>query len=75
MQIMTDMGCEPFEILGMIAMDQVPNKPASLRLQMEAAAELAQYIAPKLKSIEHKQDVDTPFNYIVELRPPTDAAK
>ncbi len=43
------LGCDPFEIMALIAMDE--DNPPELRGKM--AAELAQYIQPKRKAIEH----------------------
>jgi hypothetical protein len=45
-------GCDPIEGMARIAMN--PKNPADLRGRMYA--ELAQYIAPKRKALEHSGD-------------------
>lgn len=41
--------CNPFEVMARIAV----SKKASTAEQLKAAAELASYLAPKLRAIEH----------------------
>ncbi len=43
------LGCDPFRIMANIANDE--EQPAKLRV--DCAAELAQYLAPKLKAVDH----------------------
>jgi hypothetical protein len=71
-QICADNGCNPFEVLaqisaGTLEVTDEQRKYFGIRLRMEASAELAQYLAPKLKSIEHKGDVTNPINMILNL--------
>lgn len=54
-QTLKDQGCNPFIILAQIALGNVEynnGRDITARLRMESSSELAQYIAPKLKSIE-----------------------
>lgn len=55
--MLADMGCDPFEILAHIAMGNLEwlgiQDPVEVGHRLAAASELAKYIAPKLKSIEH----------------------
>ena len=55
--MLADMGCDPFEILAHIAMGNLEwlgiADPVDIGHRRAAASDLAQYIAPKLKSIEH----------------------
>jgi len=52
-----EMGCDPIEILARIAMGKdIDGRIPELSDIKDAAKELANYIAPKLKAIEH---VDT----------------
>ncbi len=58
--------CNPFEVLAQIAAGTIiltdeQNKYFGVRVRMEAAAELAGYLAPKLKSVELTTDSDNPF--------------
>ena len=48
------LGYDPFETLAMIGADPKATKA----LRVRCAAELAQYLAPKLKSIEHTGSVE-----------------
>lgn len=62
--------CNPFEVLCLIANGQLEkpageNRGMTLRLRMEAAAELAQYLAPKLKAIEHSTAMDEALQLII----------
>jgi hypothetical protein len=50
------LGCDPIEGMAQIAMDETNS--AELRGRMYA--ELAQYVAPKLKAIEHSGGLETP---------------
>lgn len=67
--------CDPFEILARIAigdtealhLTEEQKKYFSIRLRMEAAAELAQYVAPKLKAVEISGDKDSPVNVVFNL--------
>jgi hypothetical protein len=60
--------CNPVEILMLIAKGDMETlelthdqkKYFSVRLRMEAAAELLQYVAPKLKSVELTSDSEAP---------------
>lgn len=53
--------CDPIEGMAKIAMDV--NNPPELRGRMYA--ELAQYVAPKRKAIEHSGEVST--NYVARM--------
>jgi hypothetical protein len=61
-KILEEHGCDPFAELAKLAMNARSEK-----VRCEAAAELAQYIAPKLKSIEHRGDNFSPINHIINL--------
>ena len=43
------LGCDPFRIMANIALDE--TQPAKLRA--DCASDLAQYLAPKLKAVDH----------------------
>lgn len=58
-EILKKHNCDPFEILAKIANDDMDN-PVSMRLRMEAASELANYVAPKLKAVELSTDAKNP---------------
>lgn len=61
-KILQDMGCNPFEIMAELAMNgETP------RIKLDAATELAKYVAPQLKSIEFKGDTQTKFNLILNM--------
>jgi len=75
-EICSKFDCNPFEILALIATGKIVDceyisddqkKYFTIRLMMEAASELAQYLAPKLKSIEHKGDKENPVNFNIIL--------
>lgn len=52
-----EMGCDPIEILAKIALGkEIDGRMPELSDMKDAAKELANYIAPKLKAVEH---VDT----------------
>jgi hypothetical protein len=53
-----ELGCDPIELLAFIAMADARLKEVpDLNQRLAAAKELASYIAPKLKAIEHTGDV------------------
>lgn len=52
------LGCDPFRIMANIAMDE--EQPAKLRA--DCASDLAQYLAPKLKAIDHTFGGDKSLN-------------
>jgi hypothetical protein len=65
-------GCNPFEILAQIAAATIDIPPEqkkylTARIRMEAAAELAQYLAPKLKAVELSADADNPVQVTINL--------
>lgn len=72
-QIVETVGCNPFQILAEIAMGTlemgsvVGQQRITPRLRMEAAAELAQYLAPKLKAIELSGDNESPVVFNINL--------
>ncbi len=57
----TRLGCDPFEIIAKIGMDPKTTKA----LRVRCAAELAQYLAPKLKSIEHSGSVEVSMKRLI----------
>lgn len=59
--ILNEMGCEPLEILGKIAMGKpFPNGELPTNDQLKSAAEqLLQYKYPKLKAVEHSGSIAT----------------
>jgi hypothetical protein len=57
-----ELQCDPFEVLIYLALHS-----ESERIKCQAASELAQYIAPKLKSIELKGDQESPFSFTINL--------
>jgi hypothetical protein len=61
-EILKRVDCNPFELLAELA-----KTARSEKVRCEAASELAQYIAPKLKSIEHTGDVDAPVLFNINL--------
>jgi hypothetical protein len=69
------LGVNPFEILARIAsgellkIDGVSPEKIDAKLRMDAAAELCQYLAPKLKSIEHKGDIGEGFQLFINTVP------
>lgn len=75
-EILKRKDCNPFEVLADVAnadyqalkLTEEQKQYFSVRLRMEAAAELAQYVAPKLKSIEHKGDQDSPVSVVFNLK-------
>ena len=60
-----NVGCDPIEGMALLAMDT--NNSPELRGRMYA--ELAQYIAPKRKAIEHSRGEDQPITFNLNLRP------
>lgn len=61
--ILHKMGCNPFQILGEIAMDETK----SIHARTTAASELCGYVAPKLKHIELASDAESPFTITLNL--------
>lgn len=61
-EILERCGCNPFEELAYLAMNAKSEK-----VRCEAASELAQYVAPKLKQIEHTGNADSPVQFIMNL--------
>lgn len=59
------MGCDPIQGMADLAMDM--NNTPELRGRMYA--ELAQYIAPKRKAVEHSRGEDQPITFNLNLRP------
>jgi hypothetical protein len=67
--------CNPFEILAQIANGQLKKLPKEIvpvRLRLDAAAELAAYIAPKLKAVEFSQADGSNFTININTQPITD---
>jgi hypothetical protein len=60
-----DMGCDPIQGMAILAMDE--GNPPELRGRMYA--ELAQYVAPKRKAVEHSRGEDRPITFNLNLRP------
>jgi hypothetical protein len=58
------LGCDPLEGMARIAMD----KTASLELRGKMFAELAQYVAPKRKAVEHTGAGGGPVQHEVNLK-------
>ncbi len=56
-----ELGCDPIEGMATLALD--PNNTAELRGRM--FAELAQYIAPKRKAVEHAAEAGTVAGFVV----------
>jgi hypothetical protein len=74
-EILKNNTCNPFEILAQIANGTLENvKPDSItvRIRMEAAAELAAYVAPKLKAVEFSQAEGSHFTININTKPITD---
>lgn len=68
--LLEELGCDPIRGLAEIAMNSAEE---SLRFQ--ANKELSQYIAPKLKSIEHKGSDTQPLRVESVFRPYVSPAK
>ena len=60
-----ELGCDPIEGMARIAMDE--TMPIEVRARMYA--ELAQYIAPKRRAIEHTADVTAQQFVIIGAQP------
>lgn len=77
-EILKKNNCDPVLILCQVANGDVEGlkltpeqaKYFSVRLRMEAAAELVDYVAPKLKSVEHKADLDNPLPFVINIGKP-----
>src|SRR5690349_13683498 len=64
--------CNPFEILAQIAAGTIElpdeqRKYFGVRIRMEAASELAQYLAPKLKALELSTDKDEGLTFVMNF--------
>lgn len=76
-EICASQGCNPFNVLAQIAVGQLDgytltdgtHKPIGVITRKEAAAELAQYLAPKLKSVELTSEQLENFNVTLNLHP------
>lgn len=64
-EILKKEGCNPFQILADIAMDETK----SIHARTTAASELCSYVAPKLKQIEHKGDAESPLMITLNMMP------
>jgi hypothetical protein len=67
--------CNPFKILAQIALgntDYNNDRPITAYLRKDAAAELAGYVAPKLKSVEITSDQLDNFTVMLNYAPPKD---
>ncbi|MDN3987022.1 hypothetical protein [Zwartia vadi] len=62
---LASMGCDPIQGMADLAMDA--NNTAELRGRMYA--ELAQYVAPKRKAVEHSHGENQPVMFNLNLRP------
>jgi len=58
-------GCDPIEGMALLAMDT--NNSPELRGRMYA--ELAQYVAPKRKAVEHSRGEDQSITFNLSLNP------
>jgi hypothetical protein len=56
-----ELGCDPIEGMAMLALD--PGNPPELRGRM--FSELAQYVAPKRKAVEHSAEPGTIAGFVV----------
>lgn len=61
-QILADKGCNPFQILADLAMKSKHEK-----IRADCSKELAQYVAPKLKQIEHTGNAESPVQFLINL--------
>lgn len=61
-ETLNEMECNPFQILAELAMTAKSDY-----VKVQAASELCQYIEPKLKSIEHKGDQQSPVKFNIVL--------
>lgn len=69
------LGCDPFAILIHIAMGNYDSlklteeqiKYFSVKYRLEAASELAKYLAPTLRAIEVSSDPENPVNITIKL--------
>jgi len=57
-----DLGCDPIIGMAKIAMDETQD----IALRGNMFKELAQYIAPKRKAIEHSSDVENPMQIVLK---------
>jgi hypothetical protein len=64
------LGCDPLVFMASVMLDA--SNPIDLR--MKAASELAQYIAPKRKAVEHTGDVSVQSFVIMGATPDATAA-
>ena len=64
-ETLDSVGCDPFLVLADIALNGRSEK-----IKCEAAAELAQYLTPKLKSVELSTKDDKGFNFYFNSQPP-----
>jgi len=62
-QRLKDLGCDPLEVLATICNDK--NEDTSLRLH--AAKELANYIYPKRKAVEHSTENGESLSFTVNM--------
>ena len=62
--VLAKMGCDPILGMALLAMDA--NNTPELRGRMYA--ELAQYVAPKRKAVEHSRNEDQPITFNLNLR-------
>lgn len=65
--------CNPFEILAQMAagtldVPEEQKKQITVRIRLEAAAELAQYLAPKLKAVEIKAQEESNFSMNINTK-------
>ena len=62
---LAELGCDPIEGMALLAMDE--ENPPELRGRM--FAELAAYIAPKRKAIEHSAEPGTVASFVIYGEP------
>lgn len=62
---LVSLGCDPIQGMADLAMDA--NNTPELRGRMYA--ELAQYVAPKRKAVEHSRGEEQPITFHLNLRP------
>ncbi len=74
-EILEKAGCNPFQILADISMGintGVDKRVITPRLRLEAAAELAQYVCPKLKAIDHSNSDGSSFKFNINFSHPVE---
>ena len=62
--MLAKMGCDPIQGMALLAMD-ASNTP---ELRGRMYAELAQYVAPKRKAVDHSRNEEQPITFNLSLR-------